>query len=533
MKHAAQFCLFLFAGLLSAQAAFEERAQFIIDRLASEPVGGSGGKLPMGTAIAHLALTEGMDEAARNYLTQIQYGNDSFFNANMHVRAVFMAREHLTSAQRSLIQAIATNPDMNWNNNGTENHRLMTWASGYLFAQFFPNGQWRYGSETIGSAELMSRLRERIIEVGRNEYRAGYSEFLSPNYEIYHVSPMLNLHDYAEDPEIRAIAEAFLSYHFGLLALGSFQEIVLPPWSRKAGEMDVFITGASTQWILWLFWGHGTVESTRQMDPTDPIVFFAVSDWRPPAVFDDIATRVVEFPYTARMQQTHFEWNPTRYVMRTTYQEEKVAMSSGVVRHIPGAFQLDDSQFMIAWDGTAAIRNILAFHPYWRPWPVDNSEGGENYWGAPTSPFMQTGQHENTAIMLFDILAEDPWPTAGRFEWYKHRQGPVIPLAQVRFPSYLSYASADDWSFVRDGPVYIGIQVPETGLDPRTEDLFRIQCPPEPRSRGRTLADRFHLRGWLRGRIRLLRGISVLRSGQPGLRGLGNHDRPLYEYPGR
>lgn len=453
------FVTVLLAGLHPALGTIEERSQFLLERLASQPMptpGGSG-KQPYGTVIAYLAASGGADPDARDYLANTPYASEIFFNSIMQVRALYMAENHLTGSERSAVLSIASDDANNWNNNGTENHRLMTWSSGYLLAQFFPSGRWRYGSETLGSTELMSRLRDRIIEVGRNNYRAGYSEFLSPTYQIYHVAPMLNLYDYAEDPEVRAVAEAFLVYHFGLLSLGSFQEIVLAPWSRNAGEMDIQLTGANTQWLLWLFWGHGVVGEFQTIDPTLPIVFFAVSDWRPPSIFDDIATRSVDFPYTARMQQTHWQWNPTRYVMRTTYQEELYAMSSGVVRHLPSAFQLDDSQFTIAWDGSASIRYITAFHPYWRS-VQQSTTGGENDWRAPTSPFMQTGQHENTAIMLFDILAEDPW--AGVGQWASSRDGPVIPLGQTRYPSYLGVRPTlvDNWVFLRDGPVYIGIK---------------------------------------------------------------------------
>lgn len=465
--------LLVLFNTLAAASTFEERAEFIIDDLASNPVPGPGGsgKLPYGYAIAHLATTNGQDAAAQEFVAGSSYAGEIFFNSIMQVRALYMAGDHMSQAQLDSVEAIATDPGNNWANMGTENHRKMTWSSGYLLAQYFPDAQWRWNAETISSQELMSRVQARLVSVGQNEYDAGYSEFLSPNYEIYHVAAMINLYDYATDPEMKAIAEAFLLYHFSVMALGSFEEVALPPWSRKAGDMDLNITGASVQWLLWLFWGHGNVAPDRDVNPELPIVFFAISDWRPPQILDDISHRVVDFPYTARMQQTHWQWNPTRYVMRTTYQDQLYAVSSGAIRHIPSAFQLDDSQFMIAWAGGAPIRQITAFHPYWRS--ASSTENDD--WTAPTSPFMQTGHYEDSAIMLFDIPAEDPW--AGVGQWASERAGPINPLAQARFPSFMTYvAGADNWVFLSDGPVYIGIKVLKDGWlrDRRSVSGFNV-----------------------------------------------------------
>ncbi len=454
---ATAFLLVTFAA--ASGAGVDDRSAFLLERLRAVPLPlpGGAGKLPYGNALAHLAATGGQDEAARAYLAGTGYGGELWFNAIMQVRGLYLARAHLTPDQLAAIRATATDPAHNWGNFGTENHRKMTWSSGYLLAQAFPDAQWRWGNESISSGELMRRTKELLASVGRNEFRAGYSECLSPNYLVYHLTPMVNLYDYAEDPEMRAIAQASLLYHFSILALGSFQEVLLPPWSRYAGDMNLSITGAHSQWLLWLFWGHGVVEPTRTIDPTSPVMFFAVSDWRPPEILDWISARGFTQPWTARMQQPHFQWNPDRYVMRTTYHEPGYAVSSGVVRHLPTAFQLDDAQFGIAWAGGAPIRQITAFHPYWR-----SVTGGENDWRAPTSPFMQTAHHENTAIMLFDIPATDPW--AGFGQWAAERSGPMIPLGQVRYPSHMSYtAGADNWIFLRDGTVFVAVKILKPG----------------------------------------------------------------------
>lgn len=457
----------------AAAETFEDRRMALLEASAgSLPTPGGIGRQPYGTVIARLAL-DPADEEAIHYFTNTAFGGgDWFFNALANVRALYMAWDHMTSAERNAVANIAT-AESNWFNTGTENHRLMSWSSAYLYAQAFPGRQWNWGGQSISSEQMMENAKEVIRIAGRNRFFSGYSEFLSPVYEIYHVTPMINLYDYAEDPEVRAIAEAFLHYHFTNLAMAGMREYILPPYSRAStgGQTNAF--NARIQTLLWLYWGHGNPSLPFGSSWTTPQ--FAVSDWRPHPVLQTLAKKPAANDYTARWQQAHFlanalsyrdpvaNANTFRYVVRTTHHNNGIAMSSGVIRHIPAAFQLDDSMFGISWAGTGPNRLIEAFHPYWR-----SVSRGENNWNGPTSPFMQIGQHKNAAILLFDIPAEDPW--AGVGQWSGERDGPVIPLAQIRYPNslqgdtFVAIPPADDWFFLRSGPYFIGIRALQPGL---------------------------------------------------------------------
>ncbi len=462
---AAVLSVSLFAAVPHAGAeSFEDRRDALLAATAAQdlPSPGGVGRQPYGTIVARLAL-DPADAEAINYLATSSYGTaDWFFNALGNVRALYMAWDHMTPAQRNAVGNVAASQD-HWFNTGTENHRLMSWSSAYLYAQRFPDRQWNWGSETISSEELMENTKEVIAIVGRNRYLSGYAEFLSPVYEIYHVTPMVNLYDYAEDPEVRAIAEAFLHYHFTNLAMASVREYALAPFSRSTEQSASF--RARIQSILWLYFGHGNPSLPFNPSWTTPQL--AVSGWRPHPIIETLARDQERFSYTARWQQAHFLADPLayrdpetnansfRYVVRTTHHNHGIALSSGVIRHIPAAFQLDDSMFSISWAGTGSNRLIEAFHPYWR-----SASRGENAWNGPTSPFMQIGQHKNAAILLFDIPAEDPW--AGVGQWAAERDGNMIPLGQIRFPDTMIGAQnlpADDaWFFLRSGNYYLGIR---------------------------------------------------------------------------
>ncbi|MCC5806063.1 MAG: hypothetical protein JJU00_07005 [Opitutales bacterium] len=479
----------LLAGLLpfsllaalphAAAETFEERRQALLEAAAAQdlPSPGGVGRQPYGLVVARLAL-DPSDSEAINYLATSPYGGgDWFFNALGNVRALYMAWEHMTPAQRNAVANRASDHNQ-WFNTGTENHRLMSWSSAYLYAQKFPDRQWNWGDGQISSEAMMERAKEVIAIVGRNRYLSGYSEFLSPIYEIYHITPMVNLYDYAEDPEVRAIAEAFLHYHFTNLAMASLREYTLPPFSRRT-EQSASLS-ARIQSILWLYFGHGNPSLPFNPGWTTPQL--AVSGWRPHPITDTLGREQEAFSYTARWQQAHFladalayrdpetDANTFRYVVRTTHHNHGIAMSSGVIRHIPAAFQLDDSMFSVSWAGTVNNRLIKAFHPYWR-----SASRGENAWSGATSPFMQIGQHKNAAILLFDIPAEDPWEGIG--QWAAERDGPMRPLGQIRYSNLLILGEdfglrEDNWYFLRSGSYYIGIKALRDGVQ---RDLRSLQ----------------------------------------------------------
>ncbi|MDV7392038.1 hypothetical protein RZS08_11810, partial [Arthrospira platensis SPKY1] len=109
---------------------------------------------------------------------------------------------------------------------------------------------------------------------------------------------------------------------------------------------------------MWLFWGHGN--PTLPPPANVPLTYFATSNWRPNPLLTSINMDPRELSYTARWQQTHFTFTTPRYIVRTTHHSYGITMSSGVMRHIPAAFQLDDSLFGVAWAGTAQNRLIEA-----------------------------------------------------------------------------------------------------------------------------------------------------------------------------
>ena len=101
----------------------------------------------------------------------------------------------------------------------SENHRLLFAAAEYLAGQFWPNdlfvsqrnnrkdgpqGPLRPGDVT--GREHMAKARVRVLRWLNERLRLGFSEWNAPGYYVEDIMPLLNLADFAVDPEIRTRA---------------------------------------------------------------------------------------------------------------------------------------------------------------------------------------------------------------------------------------------------------------------------------------------------------------------------------------
>ncbi|MGC9451155.1 MAG: hypothetical protein ACP5I4_06870 [Oceanipulchritudo sp.] len=458
----------LFPAFISASGQdFSARAETILESLRGMPLVYGGGKQDYGVAAARLAA-DPTDAEALAFVAESGLGAlDDPFNAMYKIRCYKLAQNEFSTQQRSLIQADGEAVE-EWNLDYTENHKVLLWSTAWLMAESFPNGTWTWGGQPTGSGEVMAAVKEALSAYGQSVFDRGYTEFLSPTYDLYKVAAWMNLYDLAQDPDIRAIAEAMLAYHFTLLALSSFEEILLPPYSRGPNAILDGALGSGSQWIHWLFWGFGGYNAANVVNPSSPEFILALTGWRPTTVMDRIAAGAVETPYEFQDQHPFFFQEDPLHVMRTTYRTESYAMSSGVYRmdmnglNVFGNRQLvHDDAFAIAWESSAVMRYLSVMHPYW------NSAAGQYDWTSRLSPFMQVVQHRNAAIVAFDIPAEDPW-LEYPILWSGAGTRAETPLAvaMIRIPStgpVYSDAWGEDWISLTIGDTYIAIKVLQPG----------------------------------------------------------------------
>lgn len=453
-----------FCPLMVAGGPVEDRASLILDTLRAQPMltpGGSG-KLPYGHAVARL-VADPADAGALAYVAGSGMGGEPPFNGLYMIRGYLLTPESYSSSQKASIQAYGEAVE-EWNLDYTENHRVLLWTIAYLMAQAFPDGTWKWNGQSVSSQVLLTTVRDTLVSYGRSVYSQGYNELLSTTYDLYKVSAWMCLYDLAEDSHVRDMADAMLTYHLTLIALASYEEIILPPHSRSQGVQTSDLS-ADSQWIHWFFWGHGGGNAAQAVRAYSPEWILALTTWRPPELVNRLALGEVEMPYSFFTQQPFFYPGDPLQMMRTSYREPAFAISSGVYRMdidqlgVHGARQLvHDDAFGLVWDSGALIRSLSVMHPYWE------AGSGEQNWNSRSSPFMQVVQSRNTALIAFDIPVEDPW--ADVEPWAGTRAEAPIPLAQIRYPSAGVAYSGDwgnDWVSLDTGSAYIAIKILQPG----------------------------------------------------------------------
>jgi hypothetical protein len=463
----------LCASLLAVTAAadnatVDERAVAVVSELSARdlPSIGGTGKLPFGVALAKLVV-DPADASALEYIAGGGMGSGDYpFNAQLRIRGLLAFKDAFSPAQWEQAGASAAAVD-EWNQQYTENHSVVLWSSAYLYAQAYPQLQWNWEGEVVNSTRMAAAAKQLLIEYARSVYDRGYSDLLSPTYDLFKIAAWLNLYDLAADQDLRQVADAMLLYHSAHLWLASLDGVVLPGNIRSSAiGQGAAQPVAESQWLLWL-WSQSSMEITAaEVRAEQPLVVAAMSEWRPPQgmlqSLHELASAAggIEF----RTQAPDFFMGERGYLLRTTYHGGDFSLSSAVTRMRPEAWEVHgyrqtvhDELFGLAWRGAAGVQQISVNHPYW-----SGASGADN-WGIRGSPFIQVGQHRNAAIILMDIPTQDP--LAEYAIWGANRAAEMLPLAHLRFPtggvSYGTYAG--NWIGLETAEIRIAVHVLQDG----------------------------------------------------------------------
>ena len=359
---------------------------------------------------------------------------------------------------------------------GTENHALISWAPAILFCELFPDAKWANG---MNSDELHAHLKEWIRNTFKNYYARSYTEYLSTTYESVLVIPIEILYQYTKDPEVRDMAEAFLLYHWSLLALNTFDGEVIAPFGRMNTQQDHLHAPKSHSWnelaafsyYTWVLFGWG--QATNNIRLSDYLdfnessfgIYAAMSETIPNDIFFELAAS--RQPVTVRTSASTFGpfgRGVPNMMLRKIYRTGQYAIGTGNFRWVPGGDYADHDTcgFCITWNSAKQFNYLNCSHPYWYSNGDDISRTAEAWDHGSVSPFMQAAQHENTAIVLFDIPDKDPWPgkpSEQKWAWRNHHADDLLKRGMIRFPKRVDqWFEENDWIFIRDGKTYIAIK---------------------------------------------------------------------------
>lgn len=466
---------------LQAQAisTFNERRRAVLESLRDASLH-ERGKHGLPKACARL-WNNPNDTTATNYITNVlDHPEQSMFDFPGVALALGKFRKSFQPWQLDLIKAdlerLAKEDKVNGQGflgHGTENHATMMWCSAYLFAQYFPDAKWVNGWT---SAQLMADMKERLRVTFKNVYQHGYTEYLSTAYEVIMNYPVAILLEFAEDPEVKAIARAFLLYKWSLEALNNFDGRMIAPYGRMIGQedyhpKDYYSFKVPTLFTHWLYWGWG--ENTgavrlsyfEDQSPTSHVIYCALSDSQPDNVFLKLGSN--KTPFTGLSSASTFgEYGKSapHMMMRKFYRDQTFAIGTGNFQWIPGGDYADHdtNPFNIIWSSSDQFNFINCTHPYWYSDGDDPDRTPDTWHNGGISPFMQTAHHENTAIVLFNVPEKDPWPNLPNQEKWAWRDGhanSLIKRGMFRYPKSVDEKiEKDGWIFLREGITFIGIR---------------------------------------------------------------------------
>lgn len=163
----------------------------------------------------------------------------------------------------------------------TDNLKLMRETSIYLFA------------EETGNTAVRDQYKELISKNIIAMYSVGMGEWDSENYMGHTVSPLVNLYDFAKDPEVKWLAKAALDRAALNLATKYWRGSYNGPSRRDYGHPYPF--GGSAAMIAWLWFG-GSPQAPTQFESDE--AEFVTSAYRPPAAIVELAKRNFDRPLT-------------------------------------------------------------------------------------------------------------------------------------------------------------------------------------------------------------------------------------------
>jgi hypothetical protein len=286
------------------EEGLRQRASLIVRGLSKEDLarwrrgyfkGGDPGKYLPTAALARV-IVDPEDEMARTYLNDARSPKEHYHFAALNwARVLPLAPDLLTDETLATFRQKAANSAGYRTGPGTENHKVMWRGAGLVLADQMAEDQ-RFAGLPVPEARAAFKgwLRDYV----RNVYHHGMGEWESSTYHMFCTHSLINIYDFAEDPEVRLLASALLDYYVGAYALKYTDGILCGPSQRGMAASPV---KSITDQTGWLWWG-----ATRPVDSHDArnwryAMIPATSSWKPSPVLTALARRDLPgLPVTVR-----------------------------------------------------------------------------------------------------------------------------------------------------------------------------------------------------------------------------------------
>ncbi|MFT3735920.1 MAG: hypothetical protein QM776_12980 [Rhodocyclaceae bacterium] len=350
---------------------------------------------------------------------------------------------------------------------GTLNHAIMRVASWYLLAQYFPDANWTdMDGRVYRSDALQILLKGLLTRRSKHVQQFGHYELLSPTYAIVDLFPLLGLVDFAQDPEVRKLAEAEATVEVVILRAHSFHGVIVPPLTRKNFDQVNALSApadyvpAVAQHVLWYYFGEpaglGLYDLRSGKEPFY-VSMLALSNWVPPTTLLSMSTAEDR---RVRLNTPRFGiWDEATPVELSGdgFVSDDFALGTGNVVFQPGGYSGHIQTFSVLLKSDKPQNQIECYHPFW------HSSQGEDAWSTDrSSPFQQMYRYDDSSVvMLFDIPEKDLWPLPASNRFFQDRNqraSNLFKLATCRIPrDFDQVVKLSRWVFVRHGKVFVAM----------------------------------------------------------------------------
>ncbi len=248
--------------------------------------GGDPGKYLPGAAMARLLL-DPKDVEAPKYLN-----DDRSPKEHYHFAAVNWARllpafgDAITPESRKVLQEQAGRYSAYLYGSGTENHKTMWMTSANVLPFYLEEG----AIAKMPKQAALEKAKEQLRSYVKGLYAAGQGEWDSSTYLMFDINGLLNVYDFAQDPETRLIARAGLDWLVAGYALKYRDGVYTAPNQRGFAKSPA---GSISDQTGWLWWGGNARPSEEAMRNFLYTMHPATSAWKPNRVLTRIARKEV------------------------------------------------------------------------------------------------------------------------------------------------------------------------------------------------------------------------------------------------
>ncbi|MEM1068640.1 MAG: hypothetical protein AAGI63_07080 [Planctomycetota bacterium] len=274
----------------------------------------------------------------------------------------------------------------------TENLYLMRTTSVYLMA------------EATGNQATAQKYKQHLLDYTRTLYRIGIGEWDSENYHGHSIAPLLNVYDFAEDPEVKSAAKACLDFFAAAGAVKYFRGGFNGPTKRDYNHAQPF--GGSAPNSLWVWFGDHPAGKVDRWESDE--VHQITSAYRPPMAVVNLAQKKFKRPVEIFAGKPAYDATTGhRSESQPEYAETQFIANSYLMGSLTAGTSVDGGDVngfkILAYDeqkGAVALHACPSRNPAYPGSPMYKS-------GVVAAP-NRVAQQENLALWLVED-GDSPW----------------------------------------------------------------------------------------------------------------------------